>query len=528
MPESSERDPILQRTPDLPTSADSPGAEGVLNAYVTSSHGKRHRITFDRTRQIFQFFLEDGSLRHNATYRVAELLNATKGRVKLRKGVPRTGDADEASHSTLYFYFAYKKTKSIWRVKEILVVFETPAERDYWHEIIEVTLSRISQRPTRLIIFINPFGGKGKAKKIYDSFVGPLFRLSSIETEVILTQRANHAHDILKEMPADKWKNIEGLISVGGDGLFNELLTSVVVRIQEEAEKDIADKNVDRLVTPPLRFGIIGAGSANSIVSSVHETDDYATAAVHVAIGSECCVDVCTVHEEDQLLRISANAISYGWLGDVLRDSETFRCLGPIRYQYSALRTTIRHPMYRGMISFDISNQESEEVRLPPCTGNCRVCSGEERADYSFHWQSDFTHVICCVIPCVSPFTPYGLAPFAGIGDGSMDLAMVPRISRCHNLQFMRKVAMYGGKGLYKLDPTLTVYRVSRLSFTPASPKDAGVWNLDGEILEQPPINALHFRLHPRLIRYFGRDVAAIDVSKRKILSKRKSSIVYK
>lgn len=112
------------------------------------------------------------------------------------------------------------------------------------------------------------------------------------------------------------------------------------------------------------------------------------------------------------------------------------------RLFFTALRTTIRHPMYRGLISFDISNQETEEVRLPACTADCRVCSGEQQSNYTFHWQSDFTHVICCVIPCVSPFTPYGLAPFAGIGDGSMDLAMVPRISRCHNLQFMRKVTI--------------------------------------------------------------------------------------
>lgn len=111
---------------------------------------------------------------------------------------------------------------------------------------------------------------------------------------------------------------------------------------------------MDSLVTPRIRLGIIGAGSANSIVSSVHGVDDCPTAAIHIAIGervflfeiinafhtvgSKCHVDVCTVHEENHLLRISANAISYGWLGDVLHDSESYRCLGPIRYQYSGKR----------------------------------------------------------------------------------------------------------------------------------------------------------------------------------------------
>uniref|UniRef100_A0A1I7XRL2 SHSP domain-containing protein n=1 Tax=Heterorhabditis bacteriophora TaxID=37862 RepID=A0A1I7XRL2_HETBA len=139
---------------------------------------------------------------------------------------------------------------------------------------------------------------------------------------------------------------------------------------------NIDNPNSAHLITPHIRFGIIGAGSANSIVSTVHETDDYATAAVHIAIGSECNVDVCTVHQDSHLLRISANAISYGWLGDVLRDSERYRCLGPIRYQWSALRTTVRHPIYRGKVSFSLSYKETEDPKknLPPCIKPCEAC----------------------------------------------------------------------------------------------------------------------------------------------------------
>lgn len=60
---------------------------------------------------------------------------------------------------------------------------------------------------------------------------------------------------------------------------------SFIFRAQEEAGKDISDVDIDILKTPRMRFGIIGAGSANSIVSSVHGTDDCPTAAIHIAIG---------------------------------------------------------------------------------------------------------------------------------------------------------------------------------------------------------------------------------------------------
>ncbi|CAI4230021.1 unnamed protein product [Auanema sp. JU1783] len=516
-----------------------PGEAGQLIADVTSLHGKDHRIVFDRDRNVFEFQLMDGKLKHSVLYRLDELLTVKAHRIKISKGIPHLEDPKAVdTERIIYFYFVFKKNEHKWRVKEIPVTFITQQERNYWQTIILSTLKKIRNRPKNIIIFINPFGGKGKAKAIFERTTKPLFELiPGLKYEVFMTERANHARDYIMEMEPEKWSKLDGLVSVGGDGLFNELLSGGLIRTQRESGADIENPDASRLTTPHLRFGIIGAGSANSIVSTVHETNDCATAAVHIALGSECYVDVCTVHKDQSLLRISANAISYGWLGDVLRDSERYRCLGPIRYQWSALRTTVRHPTYKGKVSFSLSNKQTADPakNLPPCLKPCALCEQGQAATtpgsprYDYHWHTEFTHVICCVIPTVTPFTPYGLAPFTGIGDGTLDLSMVPRVSRCSNIQFMRKVAMYGGKGLYHLDPSLNCYRVVKWSYQPdQDQEEPGVWNLDGEILEQPPDKALHFRLHPQLISFFGRDEAMIEPSKRSIIKKRKSSIVYK
>lgn len=59
----------------------------------------------------------------------------------------------------------------------------------------------------------------------------PLFDLVDINRKVYKTERANHAYDILKsELEADSWKLIDGIISVGGDGLFNEILSASIIR----------------------------------------------------------------------------------------------------------------------------------------------------------------------------------------------------------------------------------------------------------------------------------------------------------
>ncbi|EFP02763.1 hypothetical protein GCK72_001838 [Caenorhabditis remanei] len=508
------------------------GESGHLIADVQSPHAKEHRIIFDRDHNVFEFRLLDGSSKHLIVYRLDELLSTTCFPLKIKSGIPVIPTKPVTSDKTLYFNFVYKKDKKQWRLKQIPVVFYTTSERDYWHSLIDTTLRRVKNRPKNIIIFINPFGGKGKAQKIFKDNVEAFFWLTpGLRYKVMLTERANHARDFIVEMPSEQWSALDGLVSVGGDGLFNELLSGALLRTQNDAGRNIDDPNTSHLVTPHIRFGIIGAGSANSIVSTVHETNDHATSAVHIAIGSECNVDVCTVHQHQKLIRISANAISYGWLGDVLRDSEEYRCLGPVRYQWSALRTTIRHPIYRGIVQFSLSHKEdvNPKDQLPPCLEPCPVCNKSQGDDkYDYHWHAEFTHVICCVIPTVTPFTPHGLAPFTGIGDGTLDLALVPRISRFHNMQFMRKVAMYGGKQLYELDPSLNCYRVTKWSYQPDSDQnDPGVWNLDGEILEQPKDEPLHFKLHPQLISFFGRDAAMVKPTKRSFIKKRKSSIVY-
>uniref|UniRef100_A0A183DV82 CERK_C domain-containing protein n=1 Tax=Gongylonema pulchrum TaxID=637853 RepID=A0A183DV82_9BILA len=142
----------------------------------------------------------------------------------------------------------------------------------------------------------------------------------------------------------------------------------------------------------------------------------------------------------------------------------------------------------------------------------------EADRNYPFHLQTEFSHIICCVVPCVSPFTPYGLAPFTRIGDGSMDLALIPRISRCANLSFIRKVAMSGPKSVLSMGNKLNVFRVARWAFTPASllenpnkyyrnqkmqHSSSGEFFLD----IAKCFRNLFATLHPRLIKYFGREV---------------------
>nr|QFF91275.1 ceramide kinase isoform 6 [Potamotrygon motoro] len=125
-----------------------------------------------------------------------------------------------------------------------------------WMQALEEQLDLQAIRPKNLIVFINPFGGKRLGKQIYDEKVAPLFQLASITAEVIVTEYANHARDYLFEADLEKY---DGIVSVGGDGMFSEVMHGVIGRTQKNACINQNHPNAE-LVPCDLRVGIIPAG----------------------------------------------------------------------------------------------------------------------------------------------------------------------------------------------------------------------------------------------------------------------------
>ncbi|EPQ20101.1 Ceramide kinase, partial [Myotis brandtii] len=79
-----------------------------------------------------------------------------------------------------------------------------------WLQTLREQLDKLTCRPKRLLVFINPFGGKGQGLRIYERKVAPLFALAAISTEVIVTERANHAKEALYEMSVDSYDGGRG------------------------------------------------------------------------------------------------------------------------------------------------------------------------------------------------------------------------------------------------------------------------------------------------------------------------------
>ncbi|KAH0456853.1 hypothetical protein IEQ34_014760 [Dendrobium chrysotoxum] len=82
-------------------------------------------------------------------------------------------------------------------------------------------------RPKNLLVFVHPQCGKGNGRKTWE-VVAPLFSRAKVTTKVTVTQRAGHAYDILKSSTDRELRSFDGIIAVGGDGLFNEVLNGLL------------------------------------------------------------------------------------------------------------------------------------------------------------------------------------------------------------------------------------------------------------------------------------------------------------
>ncbi|XP_049423287.1 ceramide kinase [Epinephelus fuscoguttatus] len=456
-------------------------------------------------------------------------------------------------HSQLYphaFTVSYirRTTQHQWRCTD--VTFHSANEElcEQWIQVINEQLSLLTNRPKSLLVYINPYGGKQRGKRIYEQKVAPLFRRACISTDVIVTERANHARDHLKtEANLDKY---DGVVCVGGDGMFSEILHGLVTRTQTDNGVDHNQPDAE-LVPCSLHIGIIPAGSTDCICFATVGTNDPVTSALHIIVGDSQPMDVCSVHHNDIFLRYSVSLLGYGFYGDVLTDSERKRWLGPARYDLSGVKTFLSHNFYEGTISFlPAENNMGDPRDKLQCRSGCRVCQhrpsskdtqwemSEEKEkpdkDGSSGWnviRGKFIAINAASMSCACPRSPKGLSPSAHLADGTTDLILV---RKCSRLGFLRHLLRHTNKEDQFDHSFVEVHRVRKFRFQPRqhelvsledlseTPKKTGFspicssqttcnystshssWNCDGEIL---PHAAIQVSVQCQLIRLFARGI---------------------
>ncbi|KAE8277546.1 Ceramide kinase [Larimichthys crocea] len=381
-----------------------------------------------------------------------------------------------------------------------------------WVSSIREQLNAIASRPKRLLVYINPYGGKRQGKHIYEQKVAPLFAQGHLHT---LTEYANYARDHLKTEA--ELKTFDGVVCVGGDGMFSEIIHGLIWRTQIDGGVD-PNCPEESLLPCSLRIGIIPAGSTDCICFATVGTNDPVTSALHIIVGDSQPMDVCSVHHNNTFLRYSVSLLGYGFYGDVLTDSERKRWMGPARYDLSG---TVSYLPARGIVG-----TPRDAAR---CRSGCVVCQhngqllSEKAERYKVDEASDnesdgewrtirgkFLAINAASMSCACPL-PQGLSHFAHLADGTTDLILVRKCSRFNFLRHLLRHTSKDDQSDSDLELDLQEHGKRQIfsqicrdhpacSCAPAYSS----WNCDGEILTH---TAIDVRVHCQLIKLFARGI---------------------
>ncbi|KAG2660307.1 ceramide kinase-like isoform X2 [Panicum virgatum] len=458
-----------------------------------------------------------------------------------------------------------------------------------WFERLMACINNEGDRPKNLMVFVHPLCGKGRGVKNWET-VAPLFGRAKIKTKVIVTDRAGHAYDTLVSLSDIELKALDGVVAVGGDGLFNEILNGILssrykasypptpegfgyfgsndnenceeqtrnglncsmqtpdsvdttfpgnstkcddheplLSTSQPTGLEIPSLKQDHLVSFPndwFRLGIIPSGSTDAIVLSTTGERDPVTSALLIILGRRMSLDIAQVvrwkssptAEVLPTVRYAASFAGYGFYGEVIRESENYRWMGPARYDISGTMVFLKHRSYEAKVAFletpdtnplaasaedyvtgaqPLQSHQRRPHRII-CRTNCFVCkeastpgqnSEDEVADSSrticenpkWVWSKGcFLSVGAAVISCRNERAPDGLVADAHLSDGFLHLLL---IRDCPPLLYLWHLTQFTKKGSDPLSFKFVEHHKTP-AFTFISSHDESVWNLDGEIFQ--------------------------------------------
>lgn len=221
-------------------------------------------------------------------------------------------------------------------------------------------------------------------------------------------------------------KEIDGIIAVGGDGLFHEIVNALLnIRSKEnEISKEVAN----------IRVGHIPAGSTDAVACTLNGTRSAFSAAMRVALGDGVPLDVLRIDSLEGKTEFAVSMASYGFMGDLMAESEKMRWMGPIRYEVVGAKMLAANRSYSARIEYLPAPDDHPSKSSKVCTKDCIVCSQQSHsrlnpAEKSFslpakdalsrltdEWkvvEGDFAGIMLVIMPCRSQKSSKGVARYA-------------------------------------------------------------------------------------------------------------------
>lgn len=381
-----------------------------------------------------------------------------------------------------------KKSAGNRKREDIVFEFLTEESKSLWcHKLQECIDSY--DRPKRLFIIVNPFGGSGSASKILNDEIKPLLDAANIQYTVQETKYQLHAKEIARSLDLLRY---DGVVCVSGDGVLVEVINGLLQR-----------KDWDSAIKVPL--GIILAGTGNgmvkSLLDSVGDLCSVSNAVLTVIRGHKRALDVATVLQGETRF-FSVLMLAWGLVADIDIESEKYRWMGSSRLDFYGLVRVLHLRRYNGKVFFvpapgyeaygtpmtqsdggtglDVHSQNQEDTLKVQEHGY----QGFNTSIQELEWRivdGPFVSVWLHNVPWASEATM--AAPNAQFSDGYLDLIMIKDCPKSSLLMLLTKMS----DGSHVNSPYVMYLKVKAFILEPGhrveDPSKGGIIDSDGEVL---------------------------------------------
>lgn len=351
-----------------------------------------------------------------------------------------------------------------------------------------------AQRRKRIKLLINPFGGKGKAAKLYTQQIEPVFAAAKCEVDVERTAYRGHAVEIAEKLDIDAF---DVLASASGDGLPHECINGL-------ARKENAAEALRKVAIVQLP-----CGSGNAMSWNLNDTGDCSMAALAIVKGIRTPMDLASVTQgEKRSLSFLSQALGIAAESDLGTDN--IRWMGEARFTYGFLVRLLGKTVYPIEVAIKEEIADKQEIKkhyarqrqlkpelteavggLPPLkygTINDPLPEGWNMVDYA-----KMGNLYCGNMSFMAPDAPF--FPASLPSDGLWDLIRIDGdIPRRKSVQLLLSVP----KGTFFDSELVKASKISAMRVIPKyeTTKDRGFFSVDGE---KYPFEPFQVEIHQAL-----------------------------
>jgi len=250
------------------------------------------------------------------------------------------------SETSLEVYFLSKGKRNFSLAKVEGKAKDTNNAENWSNALMDAAYQGV-KRCRKLKVLINPFGGKAKARSIFNNIVEPIFRAANCSLDVTYTTHHKHAVEIAKELCLD----YDVLVILSGDGLVHEALNGFALHAQSA--------QAFKIPVAPIPTGSANATSLNLL--GLEDGFDVSAAALNVIKGRPMKIDLFAFTQGDTRV-ISFMSQALGLMAELDTGTDNWRWMGDTRFFLGFLRGLIAFKSCPVTLQIKVAEQDKSKI----------------------------------------------------------------------------------------------------------------------------------------------------------------------